>query len=562
MENRIQHKQLSALVRNIAGTLKESFGSFLIVEVWVANSRDGESKLLDYNGGFKIIKPVKSEIPSTIEVFEQLLRNIKIRKQKANVEVVVASKISPPGLPALITPAEARQFGYHVMGVEIDPIYLNEDTGQVFPMMYNRLRKGFSIALKNSFFEFTRKNTPYQPPHYQSLGRSSMVKAVWEVDRQLAEICKGFDFLLQVSPVNSDTAWSAFRRNHFEESPQFSYRPLSINPALAKRRLFQIPIEQIEDPTLAQLFREQQLELDRKFTMLIERDTPNFLYGSLQLYGKVEHSLWKTAKDILEQISPHSRNKVSSHSIDAIAFADRARLEIDQFRKFLPGIKSKVVVRKDITGLMVSHGNLLIGERIQIPAERVEALIAHEVGTHILTYQNGKSQPLQQLYIGLPGYDELQEGIAVLSEYMTDGLTGTRMRLLAARVVAAHRLIDGAGFVDVFRELNKDYGFTQRSAFNITTRTFRGGGLTKDAIYLRGLVQLLDYLKSGGELEPLFIGKIAAGHVAIIKELQWRKVLRPTPLRPGYFDDEKTNDKLIDLRKGLSLINLIKRRKK
>ena len=50
---------------------------------------------------------------------------------------------------------------------------------------------------------------------------------------------------------------------------------------------------------------------------------------------------------------------------------------------------------------------------------------------------------------------------------------------------------------------------------------------------------LLDYLRDGGELEPLFVGKIAADHVPIIGELQWRKVLRDPPAeaalpgRPG-----------------------------
>jgi uncharacterized protein (TIGR02421 family) len=183
------------------------------------------------------------------------------------------------------------------------------------------------------------------------------------------------------------------------------------------------------------------------------------------------------------------------------------------------------------------------------------------VETHVLTYLNGKAQRLQQLYIGFPGYDELQEGLAVLSEYMVGGLTGTRMRLLAARVVAARSLVDGASFVEVFNELNKTYGFERKTAFNITTRTFRGGGLTKDAIYLRGLVKLLEYLKHGGEIEPLFVGKISANHVAIIKELQWRKILKPIMLRPAYLDNPNTIKKLNDLKNGLTVINLIKRRK-
>ena len=38
---------------------------------------------------------------------------------------------------------------------------------------------------------------------------------------------------------------------------------------------------------------------------------------------------------------------------------------------------------------------------------------------------------------------------------------------------------------------------------------FRGGGLTKVALYLRGLVEILDHIGGGGELEPLLVGKVA-----------------------------------------------------
>jgi hypothetical protein len=91
---------------------------------------------------------------------------------------------------------------------------------------------------------------------------------------------------------------------------------------------------------------------------------------------------------------------------------------------------------------------------------------------------------------------------------------------------------------------------------------YRGGGLTKDAVYLRGLVRVLEYLKGGGELEPLFVGKIMADHIPIIQELQARQVLRPAPLHPRYLDNPQTAPKLERLRNGLTVLNLIKRRKK
>ncbi len=562
MGSRKQHKQLSFLVKSIAGTLKESFGSFLIVEIWISSEDEQDNKSRNYKGKFKINHPRTNDIQSTLESLERSLKEIKIRKEQAEVEIIPTTKISPPNMSDLISIKEARQLGIHIVGIEVSPIYHNIATGKVFPMMQRKLERGFARALKYSFFEFTNNHTSMRPPNYQSLGRRSMVKAVWEVDGQLAKISSEFDFLLQVSPVNTQSSWLAFERNRFNKAPQFVYRPLSIDPSMAKRRLYKIPIERIEDPTLAKLFREQQLELDRKFTMLIDRGTPRFLYGSLQLYGNVDDSLMKVASELLKQLPPHSRDESSGKSVNASEFANRAIQELDHFRKTVPDCHSKVVLRKDISGLMVSSGNLLIGTNIKIPATRVEALIAHEIGTHVLTFINGKTQAFQQLYTGFPGYDELQEGLAVLSEYMVDGLTGTRMRLLAARVVAARQMIDGASFVDVFRELNKVYGFERRTAYSITTRTFRGGGLTKDAVYLRGLIQLLEYLKKGGELEPLFVGKISAEHVPIVKELQWRKVLKPAPMYPSYFKDPKTISKLNDLRNGLTLINLIKLKEK
>jgi hypothetical protein len=72
---------------------------------------------------------------------------------------------------------------------------------------------------------------------------------------------------------------------------------------------------------------------------------------------------------------------------------------------------------------------------------------------------------------------------------------------------------------------------------------------------------LLDYLQAGGELEPLFIGKIMSDHIPVIQELQWRQVLRPVPLRPRYMDNPQTATRLADLRNGVSVLDLIKRRK-
>lgn len=554
---------LSTLVKNIATTLVEKFSTFLIIEIWAAPQnrlKPGTEPLLT-RPGFRIVTSKTRPPTATVEALQKSLKMIRVLKQPATVEVDYSKKRSPAGLPMLISAGEARHLNCFVLGLEIEPVYLNPATGELFPIVLRTLHRGLAGALKQAFFEFSRTQTTYTPPSYHALGRRAVVKAVWDIDRRLAEISNSFDFLLQVTPVNIDQAWVKFKQRRFERMPTLYYRPLPIDPALLKGKLYQIQINRVEDPTLAFLFRQKRTELDRQLTMLNDRGSRQFLYGSLQLFGGVSSQLRQLAEEILHKISPRSRENSGGKRLNAGEFAKQAQAEIEYYRQMYPKLSARVQIRDDTVGLMVSQGNLLVGRQSKIPQSRVEALLQHEVGTHVLTYFNGQAQPFQQLYTGLAGYEELQEGVAVLAEYLVGGLSRPRLRLLAGRVIATHCLIEGASFVETFRELNKTYGFKQKTAFTITVRIYRSGGLTKDAVYLRGLVGVLKYIKEGGELDPLFVGKIAATHIPIIQELQTRQVLHPAPLRPHYMDKPQTAERLKVLRNGVSVLDLIKRRK-
>ena len=552
------HDGVSSLVQAIAGVLSESFGAFLIVEVWSSGIEIPPGNALQ----FRVLHSKKDRIGSTIEVLERALGEVKIKGGLAEVEVFAATGLSVPDLAPLITPKRASELACQIIGIEVPTAFRDLASGEVFPLVRRALHKGLSKAVQRAVFDFTRNQTSHRPPHYQALGRRSVVKAVWDVDRALAEVSNSFDFLLQVTPVNVDSAWSEFRRLRFERAPDFASRPLRLDPALVKRRLFAIPVEKIEDPTLEQLFRDQQIDLDRRLTMLGDRGTPQFLYGSLQLFGGVDASLLNTAYEILNGIPSRSRDESRRGAADAPTFAALASEELEAYRGSYRKLRSRVEVRKDLVGMMVSRGNLLVGASTKVPQSRVAALIAHEIGTHIVTYLNGRAQPFRQLYVGLPGYDELQEGIAVLSEYLVGGMSRPRLRLLAARVLAVHRMVEGATFVEVFRELDRAHDFAQRTAFTVTMRVFRGGGLTKDVAYLRGLVRVLAYLREGGTLEPLLVGKLGPAHIPIIQELQWRKVLSEPPLRPRWLDDPEAIERLGVLRKGLSPLDLVEHGRK
>lgn len=545
------------LVKQLASLLSEEYGAYLIIEVWASSReiREQESDELPPRPSFKLYIPQKRPPTKTVEALERSLSQIRILKRKATVEINDWSNSGRK--PAAFSESVSRKINCFVLGLEIDAVYRNQETNEVFPLVLRRLHRSMATALKRAAFEFIRNHTTRKPANYQVLGKRAFVKAMWDIDKQLADISLSFDFLLQVSPINTEQAWRRFRHCRFEKAPTLYYRPTPVDPGKLKRKLYQIPIERVEDPTLALLFREKQMEIDKQLTMLLDRGKRAFFLGSLQLYGEVSHDLLHTAETILQRFSSRADSKGRRTTLNAQEFAEQARQEIQYYQTICPEMSSKVQIRDDIMGILVSSGNFLIPSETQITVSRVEATLHHEIGTHVLTYFNGKQQPFHQLQCGFAGYDELQEGLAVLAEFFSGGLTRNRLRLLAGRVVAAYSMQRGSSFIEVYHELNSKYGFDQRLAFNVTVRIFRGGGLVKDAIYLRGLIKLLDYLKNNNTIDTLLCGKISLDHIRLIQELREREIISEPKLIPRYEQLPDFPEKLAALKDGLDIFDLV-----
>jgi uncharacterized protein (TIGR02421 family) len=560
------HKNASALVRNVVESLGQRFGAFLIIEIWSSSDSDvvdahGESELepTELRPSFVIASKGPNTPLRAVLSMRQQLERVTYLKQPATVMVNDKADGHPPSMKPLLTSAVYRNLGCVSIGLRVRPIYRSHDTGEVYPAVLRSLKRKVGKALKQTFFTFAKTRTSAKPEHYYSLGRRSFDTAVKRADLALSEVSDSFSFLLSVTPVNAEAAWREFRRSRFSQDPTFYYRPLSVEPGVLKRRLFEIGVERIEDPTLAELFRQRQDELDRKITMLADIGTKRFVLGSQQVYGTVEPRLLSLAEELLARLPSRSRDESNGGTLSAGEFAAMAEKEVQYYRQQLPLFRARVIVRDDMfSGLMCSDGDLLIGRETKVPARRAEALLQHEVGTHLLTYYNGLVEPFRLLHSGFAGYDSLQEGIAVLTEYLAGGLSRPRLRLLAARVVAANAMLQGATFVETFRELDKKHDFSQRAAYTITMRIHRGGGLTKDAVYLRGLTEVLDYLAQGGELEPLFVGKIAVDHIGLMRELLHRKVIQPPALRPRYLEFPEVTQRLKRLGQGMSVHDLLK----
>ena len=375
------------------------------------------------------------------------------------------------------------------------------------------------------------------------------------VDHTLAMLSAGIRFVLDVTPVDAEEHRAAFLAGTVDEPP-FTYREPDADPDVVDAQLDQVALDRVGDPTLGELLRGKHREMKLQLEMLRARGTADFRQLSVELYGAVGPTLRGQAEDLVARLDVGGQ---PGDMLTAEEFLALAEAEIEAYRESDPDVGIHAEIRPDVSGVLVEGNTLLISEAAAVAAVRGEALLQHEVGTHLVTQVNGSGQPVRTLGEGLAGYDETQEGLAVLAEVGCGGLTPFRLRQLAARVLTVHRMLAGASFREAHQALVEE-GVPAGTAYTTVMRVFRSGGLTKDAIYLRGLLDLRGHLAQGGSLDLLFLGKFALRDLPLVRDLHERGMLRPARLTPRWLLDPRSltrlrgaadTDDLTTLTKGL-----------
>jgi uncharacterized protein (TIGR02421 family) len=549
------HGAAGYVLKALTPAIADQWGSALILEVWSSDRPERET-----GGPSQIRVHANSDSADLAQRFSAVLDGVRILppdeapRGGTRAVVEVCMEESPATEERLrSTASEVRSKGVRWLGVSVPASLYRSGTGELFPHRLTLLRRALASGLERALGAWAAENTTLSVIHPYALGRRSLGRTARAIDARLSTVADSFDLVLGASPVNAAEMWSRFQAAGYERAPRFQYRPLPFDPEGLKRTLFHVPVERIEDPLVGQLIREKQQELDLRISMLRNRGTPEFLLGSIGLFGAPDEALVQTARHLLEILPTESdgddeESQSGELPVETAGMVRLATAELARYAEAHRDFPQAVQVRDDIAaGMLVSRGTVCISNTIRVSPRRVRALIEHEIGTHVLTYFNGTRQPLKLLASGLAKYGALQEGLAVLSEYLVAGLTQSRARTVAARVMAVNDRVDGADFVETFRAL-RTFDLGPRNAFSITLRVHRGGGLTKDYHYMGGLAELLLYLRDGGRVETLFLGKMGLSHIHVVRELALRGVLRPAVAKPAYADGPDARRRLLDCR--------------
>ena len=377
-----------------------------------------------------------------------------------------------------------------------------------------------------------------------SVGAPAAGSVERSIDEALFELQREIDWLARLSPLDNHDRWRAFEASGFTSCPPLTYPPFDLDVDDARRRLGALAVHDVEQPVVRVLLEEKVTELERLLTLLESRGTDAFVPVSIALFGGSDPDLLADAEEILRTVPerPPSGPIVGADAV--VAEAEAAR---DRYRALDPDFDFRIRLVDDADAILVVHkGDLVVDATLRIPAERVAPLVAHEVGVHVITRHNGRRQPLRLFESGFAHYDVLQEGLATFCEFLAGCLPPGRLRVLAARVVAADLAVQREPIERIFEVLHRERGLPAEPAFDVAVRAVRGGGLTKDAVYLECLRDLLAWLAGGGDVEQLFLGKYSLSQRHLVADLLEAGLLAPPALLPACLDGDDARRRLGD----------------
>ena len=293
--------------------------------------------------------------------------------------------------------------------------------------------------------------------------------------------------------------------------------------------------------------------------MLAAVGTRDFYHHAVELYGRPA-SLTVDRKTTNLDLAEHFTQVVDGVAgrapipspLDELVYtaAEVVPMLAERFARFFPGLDIRVELVDDIASKAAAGVD---GVRIKrggrFSRRDLAQLEFHEGHVHVATALNGRAQPVMP-FIGYPSprTTGTQEGLAVLTEFLTQSMSLERMRRLADRTLAIKMAEDGANFCELY-QFFLAHGHDESVAYDCARRVCRGGlveggaPFTKDVCYLDGLLRVTNFLRVAlvkGHLDyvPLFFaGKLDVEDVPLFRRLMREGIVTAPDYLPDWARD-------------------------
>ncbi|WP_415374648.1 flavohemoglobin expression-modulating QEGLA motif protein [Patiriisocius sp. Uisw_017] len=365
-----------------------------------------------------------------------------------------------------------------------------------------------------------------------------------EIDQSLNKLVQKIELLNYINPINIEQEKRNFFASKYNVNPSFHYRKIDFDAHKLQQNLFSQNIDIIKDDKSRAFYRDVIYDYSG-LIQCIETigNHDKFYYNCLKSFGTPNDKDVENAKFIL-----HFKDESTlDNEMSPIYTAEEAAgYFMDFMKQYNFPLKIKYSTKISAAAMVQNNTQtLILKKNHRFSINQLKVLANHEIGVHLVTTYNAIEQPLKIFSNGFPKNVETQEGLAVFSEYMSGCLTLYRLKELAYRVLAADSLRKGFVFADTFDLLHNQYKLNREEAYNISLRAHRGGGFTKDYMYLTGLKKVYEAFYNNQNLSPLLSGKVSLKNAEIITT--WKEQGLATEIKHNNFafnQNENTNVKL------------------
>ena len=371
-----------------------------------------------------------------------------------------------------------------------------------------------------------------------------VTKTLLDIDKHIDALVKQIELLSYVNPLNIEEEKARFFSSKYLTDPVFNYPSIDFDRFKLHRKLFESDLESIEDAEISKLYEDIIYQYSGLIQCIETVGTDKkFYYNCLHCFGTPTENDVENAKFILhfedeDKGIPKFQPKYSAAEAEVFFKSFSENYDFSYSIKHSDKISAIAMVLNNIKTLVLNTNHTYSDNEIAV-------LTNHEIGVHMVTTMNGLLHPLKIFSHGFPNNEETQEGLAVFAEYMSNNLTIKRLKELAYRVIAVDSLAKGYSFSRTFRLLHNQYDLDREEAFYITVRVHRGGGFTKDYLYLTGLKKVYDYYHSGKDLSLLLTGKVSLEYVDDIESLITKGLAVPAKhITDAYAENKNTNKKV------------------
>lgn len=527
-----KHAEYYSVLKCLVHEIEEKFGSCLLFDMHSYNYKRWKRQVPLFNIGIENVD--SDRFKDTINNWKEALAEIEVPNEKSIC--AINDVFYGRGYNAVFIKEHFKNT--LVLPTEVKKVYCNEETGEEYPEIIQSLQIQLKDAILNTASAFT--SSASQKKTYSSLQLLDKKEdpALFKVDRQLYQLLKSFELLAYVNPNNSKSEYAKFLKNKFTTEPKFKYRPIKFNSYELKSKLARIPVQNISDISIREIYLDTIQSFQEKIDLLSTLGSSKFKYNSMAYFGKPSAKDIKNAHYLLHLPKFNNEAKTSRQLGQQEVFK-MFENTIDEY-----GLQAKVTFSKRVISQVMVINSLkqvLIRPDAKFTVQQIKALLEHEIGVHMVTTNNANMQRLKILELGMPVNTKTQEGLAILSEYLSGSLSLHRLKKLALRVIAVDKMCSGASFSECFNYILSLYKEPAEDVYTLCTRVYRGGGFTKDFLYLSGFVDILKAYKNGDNLDNLLCGKTSLEYKDTIDEMVEREILVKPKFITKSFENPKAN---------------------